>query len=267
MRSRGRGQRRPPVAHVMVRDGPRGRELLVDGTFASYYRPGSVLTGSVWDALATPVLALPPHRRRSVLVLGLGGGSAARVVRALAPGARIVGVELDREVVATARRWFDLDALDVEVVIADAREFLARDRTRYDAVLDDVFVGSASRVRKPDWLPEPGLRDAAARVAAGGVLASNAIREAAAVARTVRALFGGGVSIGIEGFHNRILAGGRGIAAPSLRAAVRASDVLRPTLQALSFRSLPPPAGRPARRNGKTSWASQPAGIGASSMP
>lgn len=237
MRSRARGRRPSRAsAHIVVRDGPRGRELLVDGTFASYYRPGEVTTGSVWDALAAPVLALPPARRRRVLILGLGGGSAARLVRALAPAAQIVGVELDREVVAAARRWFDLDALGIEVVLADAREFLARERRRFDAVLDDVFIGPASRVRKPSWLPEPGLALAAARLSGGGVLASNAIGEAAAVARTVRALFGGGVSISVEGYHNRILAGGALPAAMALRRAVRRDETLSATLPRLRFR-------------------------------
>ncbi len=211
----------------------------MDGPFASFYRPGEITTRSVWDAIAAPVLALPPARRRRVLLLGLGGGSAARVVRALAPKARIVGVELDGEVVSTARRWFDLDALGLEVVIADAREFLLRSRERFDVVLDDVFVGSASRVRKPDWLPEPGLRLAAARVARGGLLVSNAIQEASAVARSVSAICGGGVSIEIYGYHNRILAGGSALrGARTLRAAIAADPTLRPTLPQLQLRSL-----------------------------
>src|SRR5262245_41530744 len=87
------GRRRGAAARVEVREGRRGRALRVDGTFASWYTPGSALTGSVWDALAAPLCWLPKLRRRSVLVLGLGAGSAARLVRALAPGARIVGVE------------------------------------------------------------------------------------------------------------------------------------------------------------------------------
>ena len=241
MPARRRGRRRSD-AHVLVRDGPRGRELLVDGTFASYWRPGEVTTGSVWDALAAPVLALPPARRRRILVLGLGGGSAARVVRALAPRARIVGVELDREVVGAARRWFDLDALRVEVVLADARAYLAQSRERFDAVLDDVFLGPGSRVRNPDWLPEPGLRVAARRVAAGGVLVSNAIHEAPAVARTVAALCGGGVAIDVVGFHNRILAGGGRdgtLTARPLRARIRADPHLSGTLPSLRLRTLP----------------------------
>jgi spermidine synthase len=129
-------------------------------------------------------LALAPGRRRSILLLGLGGGSAARVARALAPPARIVGVEIDPEVVALARRHFDLDQLGVEVIQADASVFLARSRERFDAVLDDVFVGRGRAVHKPAWLLAGGLASAAARVAPGGVLASNALDEAPAVART-----------------------------------------------------------------------------------
>ena len=79
--SRGGSRGRP---RVEVKLGRRGRSLRIDGTFASYYEPGIPITGSVWDALAAPLVLLPPSRRRSVLVLGLGGGSVARVVRALA---------------------------------------------------------------------------------------------------------------------------------------------------------------------------------------
>src|SRR5204863_7178012 len=101
-----------------------GLRRRVDGTWASAWRPGSPLTGSVWDALVAPLAWLPPARRRSVLVLGLGGGSAARLVRAIAPESRVVGVESSGEVLAAARRWFALDALEIEVVHGCARQYL-----------------------------------------------------------------------------------------------------------------------------------------------
>ncbi|MFP8874131.1 MAG: hypothetical protein VCB42_06300, partial [Myxococcota bacterium] len=62
----------------------------MDETLASFQRPGEITTGSVWDAMAAPLLALPASRRGRVLLLGLGGGSVARIVRALAPEALIV---------------------------------------------------------------------------------------------------------------------------------------------------------------------------------
>jgi len=186
----------------------RGRELCVDGTFASLFRPGQVTTGSVWDALAAPLLSLPPGRRESVLLLGLGAGSAARLARALLPGARIVGVERDPEVIRVAREHFGLDGLGLEVVLADAHRFLAEGRSRFDAVLEDIFVGSGPRVRKPDWLPKPGLALAARRLYPGGLLATNSLDEAALAAQLIRAQVGPPISIEVADYDNRILAAG-----------------------------------------------------------
>lgn len=224
-------------ARVVRRGG--ALELRVDGTFASFYRPGTPRTGSVWDALAAPLLALPPARRRAVLILGLGGGSAARLARALAPRARIVGVEIDPQVVSLARRWFGLGELGLAVVCDDAAHFLERCRERFDAVLEDVFVGPGRAVRKPDWMLAQGLPRAIERVARGGILASNALDEAPQVARLVRAGFPAAVSIDVAGYDNRILVGGPAtLAARRLRAAVAGSPILRESLPNLRFRRL-----------------------------
>jgi SAM-dependent methyltransferase len=228
---------RTPDARVVKRG--RTLELRVDGTFASVYRPGTPRTGSVWDALAAPILALPPARRRSILILGLGGGSAARLARELAPSARIVGVEIDPQVVALARQWFGLGELALEVVRADAARYLARCEERFDAVLEDVFIGPGRKVRKPEWMVETGLPRAAACVAKGGLLASNAIDEAPQVARHVAAGFPSVVRIDVEGYDNRILVGGpKTLDARTLRAAVADSPILRSTLANLRFRRI-----------------------------
>ena len=218
----------------------RRRELRVDGTFASSWRPGQVTTGSVWDVLALPILALPPPRRRRVLILGLGGGSVARLVRALAPEAAIVGVEYDAAVLRAARRHFQLDALGLEIVRGDARAYLDRSRRRFDLVVDDVFVGRGYHVHKPDWLPEPGLRLAVARLARGGLLVSNTIDETAAVAASLATQLPARVRVRIEGFDNRILvAGPAGLDAKRLRAAARAEPRVAALLPRLGFASLP----------------------------
>ncbi|MGI9433154.1 MAG: spermidine synthase [Myxococcota bacterium] len=222
-------------SRVVVSGG--GRELRVDGTFASFYTPGQVTRGSVWDALGASVLALPSARRRRVLVLGLGGGSVARLVRALAPRAQIVGVEIDPEVVALARRWFDLDDLRVELVVDDARHFLARERRRFDAVIEDVFVGRGRAVHKPAWMIDEGLPQAAERVADGGILTSNTLDETAEVAAVLRARFPGLVEIGVSDYDNRVLVAGRGsLSGRALRNAVAATPELAGSVRALQFR-------------------------------
>jgi spermidine synthase len=224
---------------IEVRQGRRGRVLRINGTYASWYRPGTPRTGSVWDALAAPLLLLPPARRRRVLILGLGGGSAARLVHALAPRVRIVGVEVSARVVRAARRHFDLDELGVEIVQDDARHYLDTTRRQFDVVIEDVFVGRGRNVHKPDWLPRPGLRRAARHLVRGGLLISNSIDETPAVARSMRALFPSVLAIGVEGYDNRVVVGGPApLDARTLRSAVAANRVLAQTVSRLSFRKL-----------------------------
>jgi len=216
--------------------------LVVDETFASFYRPGEIATRCVWDAIAAPILWLPPARRRRILILGLGGGSVARLARAFAPEAEILGVELDPDVVRLARRHLGLDELGIGVEVADALEWLERPRgrTRYDAILEDVFVGRGDDVHKPDWIPDPGHRLAIERLARGGLLVSNTLDEHAEVARTMRERLASLVSIRVEDYDNRVLVGGpEGVSGRALRGRVAADAILSESLPILSFRNVP----------------------------
>ena len=223
---------------VRIREGRDGTELRVSGTLASLYRPGSPTTGLIWDTLAAPIALLPPERRRSILILGLGGGSAARVVRALAPSARIVGVERSAEVVRAARRHLDLDALRLEVVVEDARMFLAETAGRFDAVIEDVFAGGTHNLRKPAWLIEDGLAQAAGRLERGGVLVSNTIGETRAVTRTLLGLWPRVAWIGTRDYENRMVVGAAAVDAGALRAAIAAEPVLSEVRPRLSCRTI-----------------------------
>ncbi|MBV8194349.1 MAG: spermine synthase, partial [Candidatus Dormibacteraeota bacterium] len=53
-------------------------------------------------------MSTPPHR---ILVIGNAGGTAARVLSALYPGAVIDGVELDPVVTELAREYMALDSI------------------------------------------------------------------------------------------------------------------------------------------------------------
>lgn len=215
-----------------------GRELIIDETFASLDRPGEIVTGSVWDAIAAPLLALPPARRKRVLLLGLGGGSVARIVRALAPGALIVGVEFDPDVVTIARSHFGLRELEVEVIVADALDVLRTERRLFDFVVDDVFVGRGDHVHKPEWAPRPGHELAARRLRPGGVFVSNTLDEARRVASDLRCRYPGLLRIDVDGYDNRIfVAGPDNLDARTLRRAVSNDPILGESVGMLRFRS------------------------------
>ena len=211
--SRGR-----PRIHTRVTKA--GVELRVDGTLASLVGRGRAATGPVWDAIAAPLVALP--RLRNVLILGFGGGSVARLARALAPAVHIVGVELDPEVIRVARRDLGLRDLRAEIVVDDAVSYLRHERRRFDAVIDDVFEGGPKTLRKPAELLA-GYELVRRRVAPGGVLIVNTIDETAEVARALAAGPGTLVKIALREWWNYILA----LGPPSLR-----PSVLRPRLAA-----------------------------------
>ncbi len=205
----------------------------------SSVQTGGPTTHPVWEAIGAPLVALPENQRRSILLLGLGGGAVARVARALAPHARIVAVDLDREVVAAAHRHFGLAELRVDVVVEDARAFLERDRRLYDAILEDLFLGVRRTLRKPQWLPEPGLRLALARLDPGGFLACNTIHERAALTRALLSHRPALVQIAVEGYYNHILvAGPARWSAGSLRRVLATEPRLGRTLPRLSLRTL-----------------------------
>jgi spermidine synthase len=227
---------------VFVRHGPHGLELRVDGTFASSLREGRLSAGPVWDAIAASVLALPPHRRRSALILGLGGGSIVRLLLAIAPKMSIVGVEKDEEVVRVARRQLGLGALGVEVVLGDALAVLASERRHFDLIVEDTFVGPSRGIRKPDGFPAPGLDLASRRLTPSGVLAVNTIHEGPDVARVLAGLLPELRCASVQGYWNRIYVAGRSLpSASEWRGRVRGRPELAASSRSFSFRQL---AGR-----------------------
>ncbi|MCL4821229.1 MAG: class I SAM-dependent methyltransferase [Vicinamibacteria bacterium] len=228
-------------SRVEVRRGSGGLELRVDGTLASVVGAGHGETGPVWAALAAPLLALPPPRRRRALILGLGAGAAARLLRALEPGLEITGVELDADVLAAARTHFGLDALGIETVHADAVEYVRHERRGFDLVIEDLFVGPNRAIHKPPALWDDGYRAAWQRVAAGGVLAVNTIHEGPRVRRALAAVAPVPLQVGVRRYYNRIYVAGHALpGVAELRRRLAAQPLLRRHLPQLALRTLAP---------------------------
>jgi spermidine synthase len=106
-----------------------------------------------------------------VLMVGLGGGTFTTLIHRALPGASVDAVEIDPVVVEAARVWFGVrEDARYRVHIADAADWLRRDRGAYDYVLLDAYAGEDI----PDAVAsEAFFRDVAARLAPGGVVAIN----------------------------------------------------------------------------------------------
>jgi spermidine synthase len=111
---------------------------------------------------------------KSILVIGLGGGTLPRALKQLLPQARIDVVEIDPAVVSVARRYFDFrDGGTVSVAEMDGRVFVRRARRegrRYELIMLDAF--------DHEYIPEhlltqEFLTEVKDLLAPGGVLAAN----------------------------------------------------------------------------------------------
>lgn len=78
---------------------------------------------------------------RQVALLGMGGGSLARALRAAVRGLRIRAVERRAAVIEAARAYFDLpDDARFDVVCAEANDFLQARRAAHDLIFSDLYL-------------------------------------------------------------------------------------------------------------------------------
>jgi spermidine synthase len=80
-----------------------------------------------------------------VLMVGLGGGSLAKFLYHRMPETATEVVEINPEVVAVARRLFEVPAADERLVVrvCDGAQFVARDGPVYGAILVDGYDGES----------------------------------------------------------------------------------------------------------------------------
>lgn len=108
----------------------------------SLTQSGGVVMG-VWRYSLKKVRGQKPEVK-SCLILGLGGGSAARLVRKYWSDAEITGVELDPVMIDLGMKYLGLASVKVNIKIQDAIEFCQKvlaENKKYDLVLIDIYVG------------------------------------------------------------------------------------------------------------------------------
>jgi spermidine synthase len=121
-------------------DGDRALELNEGQATHSLYRPGSYLTGDVWDGyLVLPFTALtaPPER---IAILGNAAGTTARAYGRYFPDTLVDGVEIDPELEEVGLEYFDMGSNEnLTVHNEDARPWLRRSEGGYDVIMVDAY--------------------------------------------------------------------------------------------------------------------------------
>jgi spermidine synthase len=159
-------------------------------------RDGKLPLRDVWAYYALAPSFSAATSPKNLLLLGLGGGTAAEIYRRLYPSAGVVGVELDPAIVEAGRRWLGVRLDGVEVVIDDARIFVAAEAARAPGRFDVVILDAFQFPYVPFQLATAEFFASVRRtLAPGGVLLVNVGRYGEArdvvhaVARTLAAVF------------------------------------------------------------------------------
>lgn len=108
--------------------------VLYNGFTYSRLPERGLFTRSYWDYLL-PLGGISASPR--LLMIGLGGGTIARQVESVFPGASMDIVEIDREMVGVARRLYP--GMRSNVIVGDGLEFVKGARGAYDAVILDAY--------------------------------------------------------------------------------------------------------------------------------
>ena len=144
------------------------RVLMQDGVILSVAVPAGDPSFGYWTAM------LPEGTPRTALLLGFGAGTLAHLVARRFPGIRIVGVDIDPQVIEFAHRHFDLAVPNLEVVIGDAFAYAAECREPFDYLAVDLFCG---RAFQRGALAKPFLRRLAAIAGPTGEIVVNLFKD------------------------------------------------------------------------------------------
>lgn len=165
----------------------------------SIYDPNTLTTRGYWDDMLLapsfrPAQSTTP-RPQKVAILGMAGGTVARqYVAGFGRGVQITGVELDPAIVQVGYRYFHLGDAHANVVVQDARYWLATRPAddKYDVIMVDAY-------RQP-YIPfhlttEQFFQLAREHLAPGGVIVVNVgrtdtdYRLVDAIASTMRPVY------------------------------------------------------------------------------
>lgn len=127
---------------------PINGELIVKWDILSGYQ---IMGGGLWqvggpvEEIWREALNKTPDdfTPKNILILGLGGGSIAKLARKHWNEAEIIGIDIDPEIVKLGQEYLGLGKLDVTIQILDAEAFLKSNKKDFDLICVDMYVGSS----------------------------------------------------------------------------------------------------------------------------
>lgn len=116
-----------------------GTYLQVEGLTQS----GGILV-NIWKSTIKKITSYNLELTRC-LILGLGGGSVARLVNKVWPDAIITGVDFDQVIVDLGKKYLGLDNVRIQLHVQDAFEYCEEgvaENKKFDLILIDLYKGT-----------------------------------------------------------------------------------------------------------------------------
>lgn len=102
---------------------------------------GLTQSGGIVENIWKSTLKQIKDNCENILILGLGGGTLAKLLRKKYPKAKITGVEIDPIMIELGKKYLDLDKYNVDIKIIDAFKFLKNNKEKYDLLIIDTYLG------------------------------------------------------------------------------------------------------------------------------
>lgn len=181
--------------HIVVSDHGPWRQLRFNvGIQSSMFRSDPFGPGLAYtDSFHIGRLMRPAVRR--ILLIGLGGGTAARQFPHYYPDAEVDVVDVDPLVVDVAKRYFAVQpGPRLRIHVSDGRTFLREARTTWDLIVIDAYsTNRYGDTIPPHLVTREFFTAAAARLSEGGILhfhcAFDNTRLMASLHRTLGSVF------------------------------------------------------------------------------
>ncbi len=134
--------------------------LKVIKTLDSKYISTGYLTqsGGLINDIWGPIIKKIGQKDKTWLILGLAAGTAAHIISKKTHPKKIVGVEIDPQMIYLGKKYFDLDKIpNLEIVIEDANSYVLKTNDFFDYILVDIYQGD----KLPDFVYSADFIDAA----------------------------------------------------------------------------------------------------------
>lgn len=177
----------------------------------SEYDPTTLAYGGPWQQFLAGPFFCPgrqPEDVRRIAIVGLAAGTTARQADAVFPNVILDGWEIDPEIVAVGREYFEMDLPNLNVYVQDGRWGLEHSPYTYDLICVDAY--------RPPYIP-PHLTTreffqiAADHLAPDGVLVINVGRAPGdrrlidGLATTLRTIFPSIYVMDVPGTYNSMV--------------------------------------------------------------